>query len=54
VTVPLSAILFEVDAGDPARFSILAALLAAVSAAACAVPALRATRVDPLTSLRSE
>ena len=50
----LSASLYEVSPADPVSFLAAAAFLLAVSAAACAIPARRASRVDPMTALRSE
>ncbi len=50
----LSSLLFGVGAGDPATYAAVSALLLLVSAAACWIPARRATRVDPVTALRSE
>jgi predicted lysophospholipase L1 biosynthesis ABC-type transport system permease subunit len=50
----LSSILFGVDPHDPAVFFVIPALLTAVSIAAIAVPAMRASRVDPVVSLRHE
>ncbi len=50
----LPDLLFGVRAGDPATFASVALLIAAVSLAACYVPARRAVKVDPTIALRSE
>jgi len=50
----LSTLLFGVSATDPTIFLIDALLLALVALAACLVPAMRATKIDPLISLRYE
>lgn len=50
----LQQILFKVNALDPILYSSVAFMLAAVAAAACFVPALRATRVNPMVALRTE
>ena len=54
VTTTLQSLLFGVTSLDPAAYTVAAAVLAAIALVACAVPALRATRVDPLVALRDE
>ena len=50
----LESLLFGVTARDSVTLSIAAAVLFAVTAIACVIPAQRATRVDPVTALRLE
>jgi ABC-type antimicrobial peptide transport system permease subunit len=50
----LSTVLYEVQPGDPWTLAAVCGLIAAITLAACQVPALRATRVDPAECLRSE
>ena len=50
----LQNILFKVNALDPSIYFAVAALLTAVAAASCFVPARRATRVNPIIALRAE
>jgi ABC-type antimicrobial peptide transport system permease subunit len=50
----LSGLLFGVSSTDPLTMSVVAAVLLSVGAAACYVPALRATQSDPLVALRYE
>jgi len=50
----IQPLLFQQSARDPATYGVVAALLLAVALLACAVPAVRATRADPNSALRSD
>jgi putative ABC transport system permease protein len=50
----IAAMLFDVSCFDPVTYLGVVALLAAVSAVACSVPAWRAAKVDPMVALRCE
>ena len=50
----LRAMLYDVRPTDPLTFGLVAAGVLAVAATATAVPAIRATRIDPLTALKTE
>jgi putative ABC transport system permease protein len=50
----LATMLYEVTPLDPPSYAITAAVLLAVAALACYVPARRAMRVDPIVALRQE
>lgn len=52
LTRMMSSLLFHVSATDPAAFAGVALVFLAVAVAASCIPALRATRVDPITALR--
>ncbi len=54
VTRAMDTLLYGVGAADPLTFALVAGLLAAVSAVACAIPAVRAARVDPMLVLRDQ
>jgi putative ABC transport system permease protein len=54
VTRLMSSLLFGIGAGDIATFAGSALLLTVIAVAASLVPALRASRVDPLVALRDE
>jgi predicted permease len=48
------AVLFEVQPSDPAVFVLVAGVLGVAAFVACLIPAIRATRVDPVIALRAE
>ena len=50
----LETMLFQVKPTDPVTFAAVAALLLAVAALACYLPARRAARIDPLAALRAD
>ena len=50
----LGPLLFQVSPRDPVVFAAVALLLIGVAIVACGLPALRASRVDPATSLRAD
>jgi predicted permease len=54
LTRVMGSLLFGVSTTDLATFAAVPALLAAVAFAATVIPALRATRVDPIVALRDE
>jgi predicted permease len=54
VTRVMRTLLFGIGSGDPVTFVAVATLLAAVAVLASYVPALRATKVDPIIALRCE
>jgi ABC-type antimicrobial peptide transport system permease subunit len=52
LTRVMSSLLYNVTPTDPVTLATVAGVMIGVAAAACFVPAWRATRVDPLTVLR--
>jgi putative ABC transport system permease protein len=50
----MKSLLFSVSVTDPLTFAVIALLLALIALIACLIPAVRATRVDPLVALRYE
>jgi putative ABC transport system permease protein len=54
VTRTMDTLLYDVGPTDPLTFALVVGLLAGVSAVACAIPAMRAARVDPMLVLRDQ
>jgi ABC-type antimicrobial peptide transport system permease subunit len=54
LTRVMASLLFGISATDPFTFIGISLVLLAVAILASYVPALRATRVDPLTALRAQ
>jgi len=50
----LASQLYEVSPRDPATFVLVGIGLFLVALSACCIPARRATRIDPITTLRFE
>jgi putative ABC transport system permease protein len=50
----LESLLFAVTPTDPGTFAAVPVIFAVIGLGACALPALKATRVDPITALRWE
>jgi ABC-type lipoprotein release transport system permease subunit len=50
----MSSLLYEVDPRDPLTFATVGVLLVGGALLASAIPAWRASRVDPLNALRRE
>jgi putative ABC transport system permease protein len=54
LTQSLKSTLFGVKPIDPLAFAVAASTLIIVALTACAIPALRAAKVDPSSALRQE
>lgn len=50
----LSSIVYGVSVHEPRIFASVASLLAIISAAACTIPAHRASRINPIAALRHD
>ena len=54
LTLLMRSLLFEVQPMDPVSYAATVALLCATAALGCALPAWRATRLDPVVALRDQ
>jgi ABC-type antimicrobial peptide transport system permease subunit len=54
VTRVLSSLWFGIGVNDPVTFTIAALLVVAVASVATALPALRASRIDPVAAMRTQ
>ena len=54
VSRAIASLLFDISAADPLTFAVTALALAGVAGLACTVPAIRATRIDPIIALRGD
>ena len=54
VTPVLQSMLIDLPANAPATFAGISILLAVIAVAACYLPARRATKIDPIVTLRCE
>ena len=54
ITRLMASLLFEVSPVDPLTYAVVSLTLFAATVLACYLPALRATRVDPIGALRAE
>ncbi|MBA2431098.1 MAG: hypothetical protein H0V56_03165 [Chthoniobacterales bacterium] len=52
LTRVMESLLYGVSAIDPVTFATISAVLIGVAALASFIPALRATRIDPMVALR--
>jgi ABC-type antimicrobial peptide transport system permease subunit len=50
----IQGLLFGVAPYDPATFGAVAVIMAVIGIGACWIPALRASRVDPVITLRAQ
>jgi ABC-type antimicrobial peptide transport system permease subunit len=50
----IASLLFSTPGADPLTFAAVSCLLVLVAGAACLIPSLRATAIDPMLTLRRE